>query len=135
MSFLKKIFKLLKKIWAKIRKVLGPLLLILAVLAPVLAPYLATLAASLPSWLQWLPTAYSALGKAGWGVSAAVGLGVGYVTDPEGTSDLVSKVADGAKDVIGGVVDVGTSAIGSFFKSPIGIGILAFGAYFLLRKD
>lgn len=135
MSFLKKIFKLLKKIWAKIRKVLGPLLLIIAILAPVLAPYFATMAASLPSWLQWLPKAYSALGNAGWGVSAAVGLGVGYVTDPEGTSDLVDSIGDGVEDVIDEVVDVGTSVVGSFFKSPVGIGILAFGAYLLLRKN
>lgn len=127
--------KLLKKIWDKLRKILGPLMMILAVLAPVLAPWLAGLGIAWPSWLSWLPSAYSALGNAGWGVSAAVGLGVGFVADPEGTGDLVEAIGSGVGKVVDTAVDVTTGAVGSFIKSPIGIGILGLGAFLLLRKQ
>lgn len=128
----KKVLGLLKKIWDKLRKVLGPLLMILAVLAPVLAPWLATF--SFPSWLSWLPTAYSALGKAGWGVSAAVGLGAGYLVDSESAGEIVDKIGTAVGDVGSAVGGAAGTTVSGFLKSTGGMLLLGFGAVLLLRK-
>lgn len=127
---MKKLLKLLKKIWDKIRPFLAIIALVFAVFAPMLAPWLATLA--LPSYLAWVPALATGLAGLGWPLSAAIGLGVAAVIDSDTVKDVIDKVGDAAGQIGGAIGGVIGSTVGGLLSSPavwlIGGGLLLFWA-------
>lgn len=133
---LAKIFDVFKELNEWLKDNLLIVLTIIIVIIAIFAPYLVPLfAAFLPAWLATLLTFIAA----NWIYLLAVVWGLGFLLDPDGTIEQVERVAEilaDAASTIGGAI--GTVAGGLFsglFSSPIGIGLLAFGAwYFFLRK-
>lgn len=124
------LFKLLKKIWNFIKKYFWIILLIILIVIIVFFPYL------LPVIWGWLTTAWgwitSLYGVIGWQGMAILGLGLYAAVDPEGASELVADVVEVVADVVGSVVTgVGTGLL----RSPIVIGGLLLGAYWLFFRD
>lgn len=74
-----------------------------------------------------------------WYVAGAAALGLGYLINPEGTSELVQDIADVASKVGGAVVDVvsgvASGALSAFVSSPFGLLAIGAGLWFLFSRD
>jgi hypothetical protein len=145
-SIFSKIFSIIKSVFAQ----LWPLLIIIALIyfAPVIASYFGSIGAPaflvdafqtlslatpyLVSSLQWVIDAGASLGAEAWdawkeldlATQVGIGLGTSFLLAPEETVAIVKDIADTVGTVVGGVAS-------GLLNSPIGLGILAVGAFFL----
>lgn len=136
-SLLRKICRLLKKIWDAIRPYLAYIVLAIALLYPVLIPIVAEM--TLPAYLSWVPGMLGALADIGWPMVAAVGTGLAAVIDSDavaGVVDKVGEVAGHVAEVVGDTIGtVVTSTASSIFSSPMVLLALGAGAFFLLASS
>lgn len=116
--------KLFRKLLSLIKKILPVVMLLLAV------------------WLALgMPFTIPLLGEviAGTTANALLVAGASFLLAPGETAKLVSNVAAGLGSAAGAVAAAAAGAastgIGAFFQSPVGIGVLAFGVWFLLLRD
>jgi hypothetical protein len=126
MSFLKKIFSWLGKLFKKLIKLVKLLPFILLALAV----YLAFMTGGLSFLGMTIPAGYA---------SAAIAVGASFLLAPEETKALVDKatnaIGGAAKNIASNVGAVAGSIASGFLESPLGLGLLAFGAWFFFIKD
>lgn len=123
-GLVKSVLGFLKKVWDWVRPFIAIVLLIAAI------------------WLSFgaaIPAIIPIIGGLEGMWAAFVFAGLSAITSPETFSKVVTKVGE-AVAVVGGAVaeaatSIATSAVGSFLKSPIGIGVLAFGAWYFFGRD
>lgn len=121
----------MKKLW---KFLLVLIILAFAFAFPAIATAFGELLASIG--LTGAPAAItSLLANAPWWLGAAVGVGLAYVIDPETTTEIITDVANAAGALGSAAASAAADVVGTFLSSPVGIGLLAFGAWFFFFRD
>jgi uncharacterized membrane protein len=127
----KKIGDFFKKLWKAIKKIIVALLLVIAIVL-IIWSVIATGGATLAIFGFAISTTMAMV----IGVLCVVGA---FLVDKDYAGELVGKVGDAvgnAAQAVGEVVgDVASSTLSGFLSSPVGIGLLGVGAYFLLTTS
>lgn len=149
-AIVKKVLSVVKKVLKK----LWPIIIVIAAIyfAPVIAGFLGSIGA--PAWftssVAWVGANVTPIlgtvatwikAGASWAWSGAAGMWStlstsGKLTTVIGAAGMMApkETADLIGDVAGSLTDVAGSLLGNFLSSPVGIGLLAGGLFFLLYK-